>query len=92
MQGLTQQFGQMSLGPGVRWQNQQYNPQGSQPIASYQAPPPGYRGYYAQAQPIFDYQHQQWLQGQGHQRKNRRGGKRGTRSRKYRKQRKTRRN
>lgn len=91
MQALTQQFGQMSLGPGVRWQNQQYgNPQ---PIASYQAAPEGYRGYYAQAQPIFDYQHQQWLQQQGQrrQRKNRRGGKRGTR-RGHRKQRKTRRN
>jgi hypothetical protein len=95
MQGLTQQFGQMSLGSGVRWPNQQHgNPQ---PIASYQPAPEGYRGYYAQAQPIFDYQHQQWLQQQGQrrQRKNRRGGKRGTRRgtrRATRKQRKTRRN
>jgi len=94
MQALTQQFGQMSLGPGVRWQNQQYSSQGQQPIASYQPAPAGYRGFYRNAQPTLTYQQNQQYAQQGHQRKNRRGGKRGTRSRKTRnrKQRKTRRN
>lgn len=91
MQALTQQFGQLSLGPGVRWQNQQYA-QGQQPIASYQAAPAGYHGFYRNAQPTLTYQQNLQYAQQGHQRKSRRGGKRGTRSRKHKKQRKTRRN
>lgn len=89
MDALTQQFGQLSLGRGVRWQNQQYT-QGQQPIAYYQAAPQGYSGFYRNAQPTLTYQQNQQYAQQG-RRKNRRGGKRGTR-RATRKQRKTRRN